>query len=50
LRGQSPLECTARPLGISGRTVHMQPKRLYAAPRDTYEYFKKADVNTELQA
>ena len=51
------IECAARhfeALGfvthISGRTVHMQPKRLYAAPRDTYEYFKKADVNTELQA
>jgi len=51
------IECAARhfeALGfathIQGRTVHVQPKHLYAAPRDTYEYFKKVDVNTELQA
>lgn len=47
------IECAARhfqALGfathISGRMVHVQPKHLYAAPRDTYEYFKKVDVNT----
>ena len=47
------IECAARhfqALGfvthISGRMVHVQPKRLYAAPRDSYEHFKKVDVNT----
>jgi type III restriction enzyme len=51
------IECAARhfqALGfathIHGRTVHVQPQHLYAAPRDTYEYFKKTDVNTEMSA
>lgn len=46
------IECAARhfeALGfattVQGRMVHVQPKRLFAAPRDTYDYFKKADVN-----
>jgi hypothetical protein len=46
------IECAARhfeALGfattVQGRMVHVQPKRLFAAPRDTYGYFKQADVN-----
>lgn len=46
------IECAARhfeALGfattVSGRMVHVQPKRLFAAPRDTYDHFKQADVN-----
>jgi len=46
------IECAARhfeALGfattVRGRTVHVLPKRLFAAPRDTYDYFKEADVN-----
>jgi type III restriction enzyme len=46
------IECAARhfeALGfattVSGRMVHVQPKRLFAAPRDTYLHFKEADVN-----
>lgn len=46
------IECAARhfeALGfattVQGRLVHVQPKRLFAAPRDTYHYFKQADVN-----
>jgi hypothetical protein len=30
---------------VHGRMVHVQPKRLFAAPRDTYQHFKQADVN-----
>lgn len=46
------IECAARhfeALGfattVHGRLVHVQPKRLFAAPRDTYDHFKQADVN-----
>jgi type III restriction enzyme len=46
------IECAARhfeALGfattVHGRMVHVQPKRLFAAPRDTYDYFKYADLN-----
>lgn len=46
------IECAARhfeALGfattVHGRMVHVQPKRLFAAPRDTYQHFKQADVN-----
>ena len=46
------IECAARhfeALGfattVRGRMVHVQPKRLFSAPRDTYDHFKKADVN-----
>ena len=46
------IECAARhfeALGfattVSGRMVHVQPKGLYAAPRDTYHHFKQEDVN-----
>lgn len=46
------IECAARhfeALGfattVQGRMVHVQPKRLFAAPRDTYDHFKQADVN-----
>lgn len=47
------IECAARhfeALGftahLTGRVIHVQPKRLFAAPRDTYDYFKQEDVNT----
>jgi hypothetical protein len=46
------IECAARhfeALGfattVRGRLVHVQPKRIFAAPRDTYDRFKQADVN-----
>jgi len=46
------IECAARhfeALGfathVHGRMVQVRPKRLYAAPRDTYDYFKQNDVN-----
>lgn len=46
------IECAARhfeALGfattVHGRIVQVQPKRLYAAPRDTYSYFRQADVD-----
>mgnify|MGYP000166740573 CR=1 FL=1 len=46
------IECAARhfeALGfattVHGRLVHVQPQRLFAAPRDTYQHFKQADVN-----
>ncbi len=46
------IECAARhfeALGfattVHGRMVHVQPQRLFAAPRDTYAHFKQADVN-----
>jgi type III restriction enzyme len=46
------IECAARhfeALGfattVQDRMVHVQPKRLFAAPRDTYDHFKQADVN-----
>jgi type III restriction enzyme len=46
------IECAARhfeALGfattVNKRTVHVQPRRLYAAPRDTFVNFKKFDVN-----
>ncbi len=46
------IECAARhfeALGfaahLTGRVIHVQPKRLFAAPRDTYDHFKKSDVN-----
>ena len=46
------IECAARhfeALGfattVHARTVRVQPKRLFAAPRDTYQHFKQADVN-----
>ena len=49
------IECAARhfaALGfdttVQGRMVHVQPKRLFAAPRDTYDHFKKSDVNLAL--
>lgn len=49
------IECAARhfeALGfattVNGRMVHVQPKRLFAAPRDTYQHFKQADVNAAL--
>ena len=45
------IECAARhfeALGfattVHGRMVHVQPKRLFAAPRDTFGYFKQADL------
>ncbi|WP_416547803.1 DEAD/DEAH box helicase family protein [Limnohabitans sp. DCL3] len=51
------IECAARhfeALGfattVSGRMVHVQPQRLFAAPRDTYDHFKKSDVNTVAMA
>jgi len=47
------IECAARhfeALGftahLTGRVIHVQPKRLFAAPRDTYDYFKQEDVNS----
>ena len=30
---------------VRGRMVHVQPRRLYAAPRDTYGYFRQTDVD-----
>ena len=46
------IECAARhfqALGfattVTGRMVQVHPKRLFAAPRDTYQHFKEADVN-----
>lgn len=46
------IECAARhfeALGfdttVQGRMVHVQPKRLFAAPRDSYDHFKTSDVN-----
>jgi len=46
------IECAARhfeALGfattVHGRMVHVQPKRLFAAPRDTFGYFKQADLD-----
>ncbi len=46
------IECAARhfeALGfettVHGHIVHLQNKRLYAAPRDTYAHFKHNDVN-----
>jgi type III restriction enzyme len=49
------IECAARhfeALGfattVSGRMVHVQPQRLFAAPRDTYARFKQEDVNVGL--
>jgi type III restriction enzyme len=46
------IECAARhfeALGftttVRGRMVHVQPKRIFAAPCDTYDRFKQADVN-----
>jgi type III restriction enzyme len=49
------IECAARhfeALGfattVHGRMVHVQPKGLFAAPRDTYSHFKQADVNAAL--
>jgi len=46
------IECAARHFQALGfattvidRMVHVQPKRLYAAPRDTFDHFKQADVN-----
>ncbi len=46
------IQCAARhfnALGfdttISGRMVQVHPKRLFAAPRDTYPHFKAVDVN-----
>jgi len=46
------IECAARhfeALGfvttVHGRIVQVQPKRLYAAPRDTYGYFRQTDVD-----
>lgn len=45
------IECAARhfeALGfattVHGRIVHVQPKRLFAAPRDTYDYFRREDL------
>ncbi len=44
------IECAARhfeALGfattVRGRIVQVQPKRLFAAPRDTYDYFRQTD-------
>lgn len=46
------IECAARHFEALGfattvhdRMVHVQPQRLFAAPRDTYARFKQADVN-----
>jgi type III restriction enzyme len=46
------IECAARhfeALGfdttVHGHMVHVQPKRLFAAPRDTFVYFKQNDLN-----
>lgn len=51
------IECAARhfeALGfattVRGLMVHVQPQRLFAAPRDTYDHFKKSDVNTAATA
>ncbi len=51
------IECAARhfeALGfattVHGRMVHVQPQRLFAAPRDTYDHFKQADVNAAILA
>jgi type III restriction enzyme len=51
------IECAARhfeALGfattVHGRMVHVQPQRLFAAPRDTYAHFKQADVNAAAMA
>ncbi len=46
------IECAARhfeALGfattVRGRMVHVQPKCLFAAPRDTFDYFKQTDLD-----
>lgn len=46
------IECAARhfeALGFAttvlGRMVHVQPQRLFAAPRDTFGYFKQVDLD-----
>jgi len=51
------IECAARhfeALGfattVHGRMVHVQPKRLFAAPRDTYDHFKHEDVYAAISA
>jgi type III restriction enzyme len=45
------IECAARHFEALGfattvrhRVIHVQPKRLFAAPRDTFGYFKQADL------
>ena len=46
------IECAARhfeALGfvahLDGRVIHVQPKRIFAAPRDTFDRFRQADVD-----
>jgi restriction endonuclease len=51
------IECAARhfeALGfattVHGRLMHVKPARLFAAPRDTYGYFKQADLDVSSTA